>query len=249
MFNRITILVTLSLIFAISNAQIRSRIVGGDFAKDGEFPYQISLQLNQNHICGGSIIGPKHILTAAHCVVRSDGVLRPVNAMSIRAGTNVIGVDGQVRQAEAVYVHEKYRMNLNDVAVIKLSKPLEYNSKIQEIEMDRGDAPVGAIVTISGWGKTANDGRRSEVLKTATLKVLSIEQCDKKSGLGFKQTICLDHPAGIGACQGDSGGPATYNGKLIGVASFVAKTCASNKPDSYARVSLYYDWIKEKMSL
>ena len=72
---KISAIITISVVLGLSvDALPNGRVVGGHDAEPGQFPHQISLLKNNAHTCGGSIIGEKHILTAAHCVVIGGGI-------------------------------------------------------------------------------------------------------------------------------------------------------------------------------
>jgi secreted trypsin-like serine protease len=98
-------------------------IVGGQPASLGEFPYQVSLNVNGQHICGGSIIAPTKILTAAHCLY--DHVFPPFYNLKIRTG-NLIATRGQSCDVSNVRIHPNYKNSVesawvNDIAVITVS--------------------------------------------------------------------------------------------------------------------------------
>jgi len=99
-------------------------IVGGQPASLGEFPHQASLRLDNSHICGGSIIAPNKILTAAHCVYGS--VFPPYNNLKIATGTIQLN-GGQLHKVVKIVVHPQYSNRRedawkNDVAVITVNR-------------------------------------------------------------------------------------------------------------------------------
>ncbi|XP_055844782.1 serine protease SP24D-like [Episyrphus balteatus] len=241
-------LVCCALFVATAQAGITGRIVGGKYAEPGQFPYQISLRLLGEHICGGSIIAEKFILTAAHCVVDTENNLEPYPAeyFSIRAGTNDRLHGGVVVRVQAITVNDNYDGDVvSDVAVIELVKPLTFSEKIQPIELASEKVPSGSEVIISGWGLEETNAKTPPVkLQYNIVKAISSLKCLTKIGLFTEQILCLEHKANNGACSGDSGGPAAYNHQLVGVAGFVVPSCGTANPDGYARVSIHADWIR-----
>ncbi|XP_073833445.1 serine protease SP24D-like isoform X2 [Musca autumnalis] len=220
------------------------RILGGANAREGQFPHQVSLKWDGRHVCGGSIISPSYIVTAAHCL--SQGYVNvPVKYISIRAGSTIANEGGQVRQAEWSYVHPDYNLFGNDIGLVKLSEPLEFNENVKAIPLAKQDPPTGVPVIISGWGRTRNDGAVVKMLQYTTLTALSSSDCRQRMAGVPDSAFCLDHSIGHGACRGDSGGPAVYNGELVGVANSVVRSCGSANPDSYASVAYYADWLRE----
>lgn len=113
--------------FAETFADEPEAIVGGTPAMPGEFPHQISLQQYGSHICGGSIIGPNKILTAAHCVV---GIFAPpYSSCQVVTGTTKHNQGGQTYKVKSIRVHPNYKDSVyqsweNDIAVITVSPTL-----------------------------------------------------------------------------------------------------------------------------
>jgi len=224
-------------------------IVGGQPAALGEFPHQVSLRLNGNHICGGSIIGNTKILTAAHCV---DGTARPpYNNFTIATGTISIS-GGQIHNVARVVVHPQYSGSQkdaynNDVAVITLLAPIQYNQYQRPIFLADSEPAPWQLCTLSGWGQT----RFLEPLPKNLLKIIQVviptRQCQEffhdmpLSGPG--SNLCALHKQGIGACLGDSGSPLISNGVQIGISSWVILTCAQGVPDGYINVAYHRNWI------
>ncbi|KAH8318274.1 hypothetical protein KR074_006834, partial [Drosophila pseudoananassae] len=232
-----------------TDIDIEPRIVGGTRATSGQFPHQIALRNRGSFICGGSILSNNYVLTAAHCV-KSGNNVTPASQLDVQAGSLTLS-DGGVRvKVAAVTVNPSYKGKGHDVAVLRLEKNLDFSSQIKAIKLATSDPPNDATVEISGWGRISQGGPISNNLLYLRVKHISRETCQRRYMRDlYDTTMCLLHDSKKGACNGDSGGPATYEGQLVGVASFVIGGCARAAPDGYERVSKLNQWIKENAHL
>lgn len=165
--------------------------------------------------------------------------------LTVRVGSNDRFADGLVYKVTEIVIHEKYGNFLNDIALLRLEKPLIFSVSIQPIALMTEEVPVNSKLLVSGWGRLDNFGDVPRYLQWVTLTGISQEQCANEIGYNEESLLCLKHPEGEGACFGDSGGPAVLQGKLAGVLSFVSNNCGSKYPDSFGKVSYHYDWIRK----
>jgi len=148
-----------------------------------------------------------------------------------------------------VIVHEDYSSFWNDVALLKLEKPVIYSSQLRAIPLATVETPVDSEVVISGWGRLTTGGDVPRLMQWNSLSSISKSKCGITIGVFKDHMLCLAHDSGNGACNGDSGGPAIYNGELVGIAGFVVNGCGSDKPDGYAKVFYHRDWIIKHANL
>ncbi|XP_045460653.1 coagulation factor X-like [Harmonia axyridis] len=219
------------------------RIVGGFEANIEDYPYIVSVQIYGKHICGGTIIKPDYILTAAHCTF--TGV-----QMRVKAGTDNLRVGGVERKVKSIKRHPHYvdnRFN-NDIAVMKLETPLEYiPGKIQSIKLPKpSDTVPLAWGTTMGWGETYNKNEKRNKLRALHLEIYSNEICES---VGYRITevmFCAGHIKEMkDSCNGDSGGPFVINNVQYGIVSHGPSDCASGLPGVYTKVPALVDWIKK----
>ncbi|KXJ77263.1 hypothetical protein RP20_CCG007993 [Aedes albopictus] len=229
----------------------KSTIVGGQFAEDEKrFPYQAALFEHDEFKCGGSIIAEKWILTATHCITQPDGTNTPTDSLKVLVGSHHLKEGGKkVKIAKIIpYVDDDYPKIKYDIGLIKMEEALVLDTAIQTLELYRGELPVNATVTISGHGKTGSGEPISEVLKHNTMIVMSEGDCSNEVvNSGWKKIFCVNNAVDNGVCSGDSGSPAVYEGKQLGVANFVLGKCGSERPDGYAFVPFFVDWIEKTM--
>ncbi|CAF1318222.1 unnamed protein product, partial [Didymodactylos carnosus] len=100
-----------------------SRIIGGENSQIGSWGWIVSLQSDDEHFCGGSIISPSHILTAAHCI----NYFEALGTVTVHAGIHNKTAGGQIRTIAVVLIHPDYNhFSLeNDIAILHLSVPLD----------------------------------------------------------------------------------------------------------------------------
>jgi len=236
-----------------------ARIVGGSATDIEQHPHQVCLLDDEFHFCGGSLISPTWVVTAAHCI---DAFENSPSAVTVGAGANRYK-DTIKKTAKAIYVHPDYDGFAdgfpNDVGLIELSEPFETSDKIDIIEMlPEGDSNTfaGEDCTITGWGKTdyLNPGV-SETLQGLDIPVITNAACsttwvDVIGATINDGHICLfEQTGGESACSGDSGGPLTckVDGKnvLAGATSWGISTCSGDYPSVYTRISTFRKWIKD----
>lgn len=263
------------------------RIVGGQDADDGQFPFIVSLRLSGSHSCGGSIINESYILTAAHCISgyvtdetnicvavikfsttkilvcikfrttlnnivsnRFSFRIRP-SWLTVVVGTSSLSSGGQPHKVSKIISHQNFnpRFIENDVALLKLFRPLVFTKTVQQIALETENIKVNENVTLIGWGKLNSRGRIPNKLQRIQLQTESFEKCRRKLyPLRVVRTqICTRGFYNYGACQGDSGGPLIGpNGKQIGIVSW-GRPCAIGYPDVFTKVSSYVNWIRANM--
>lgn len=128
------------------------RIVGGFETTIEENPWQVSLQAYGSHNCGGSIIGKKWVLTAAHCASNSSA-----SYLSLRIGSSYRRSGGSIVNLSRVVQHKNYNPSRIDFdfSLLELSKPLTFNDQIQPIALPEADTVIqdGAVCLVSGWGE------------------------------------------------------------------------------------------------
>merc|ERR1711872_558178 len=237
----------------VSSVQ-QSRIIAGVDAKPGAWPWMASLWMYKRaHICGGSILNTRWILTASHCVV---GTGATTSSLQIKVGEHDHRVnDGneQVIDIEKIISHPNYnrRTLKNDIALIKLKSPLRLNSRVKTVCLPvRNSRPsVGSRQCyLSGWGSIQHPGSSHHTLQQAMLPVASYTKCFNRRDMvctGFGKSSLTN------ACRGDSGGPLVCrksNGawEQHGVASFVVEYCKYYT--AFTPVSSYIDWINNHMN-
>ncbi|CAF3835614.1 unnamed protein product [Adineta steineri] len=225
------------------------RIVGGVQAHPNSWPWQVRLQAG-NSLCGGSLIDTRHVLTAAHCLKI------PIVAQEYKVFVGLHDINQPIYGeqqivAERVFMHEQYNKNTqeNDIAIIRLSKPVTISDKINVICLPGSEANnVNETVWTSGWGTTSFQGETSPVLKQTALHTMP-NRCGQIYGNynNQKQMCAGAYGGGRDTCQGDSGGPLMYesNGQwfLNGVVSYGHECARDGYPGVYARVSYYVPWI------
>lgn len=243
------------------------RIVGGEVTTIAEFPYQASVQLNGQHICGAAIIGHHFVLTAAHCFEE------PYNPedYSVRVASSQHASGGHLLSLRQVITHGGYnpQSHDNDLALLILNVRLNFTEHLQPVPLTTEmDPPTPATrLRVSGWGFQGEEGAGddevgvSPQLRFVEVDLVESQQCRRayRQVLPITQRmICAARP-GHDSCQGDSGGPLVGfpaeeegsgggggvegQGKLYGIVSWGLGCANPNYPGVYTSVGAFRNWI------
>lgn len=240
-----TLVIALLCWSSLSWAQMVPFIVGGSPAAKNELPFQVSVQTSSgSHFCGGSLIAPDTVLTAAHCV-ENKALTRVV------AGITSLKEKGEKFTVKKVIIHPLRGKTENgndyDFAILKLDGA----SKLQPIALSEQVLDCGEATT-SGWGTTREGAANvSTILMKVDVPIVPQEVCADAYSELTDTMICAGLPeGGKDSCQGDSGGPLFVRGVggkpfLVGVVSWGEGCARPKKYGVYARVSSAYQWILE----
>lgn len=211
------------------------RIVNGEFAQPGEFPWQVALTSclyigysRKCFACGGTIINNKYVITAMHCLETPPGFGKgyggrhiPASGITVTVGehnkkslyglifTKKVGVSRVIRRVD----YNPSRM-YNDIAILELDERLKFNKDVKPacLPTNKENTYANSYGVVTGWGAIQFQGPSSGVLKKIGLKILSNSnmQCIRGAMNGWSapgnEKMCAYARNGD-SCQGDSGGP------------------------------------------
>ncbi len=246
------------------------RVIHGAAVKPGDIPYQVSIQYagtlipsdapdwQNRHSCGGALIAPQWVVTAAHCVQVDKRAFMTSQNLQVMAGGVRLDEPNPIFAIDRIIVNPGYRASpktQNDIALVHLKTPARTGAVA--LPGTGFSRPVSTYVVISGWGRAALD----QFLPVAALQVASIktrpnQECDT-AYKGAETLTDADICAGdstTATCSGDSGGPVvwtdnfTTNRYLVGIVSR-GKCGQSNLPSIYTDVSHFAAWIRKETGL
>uniref|UniRef100_A0A8C2THD4 Transmembrane serine protease 4 n=1 Tax=Coturnix japonica TaxID=93934 RepID=A0A8C2THD4_COTJA len=233
-----------SLLCSSCGESVRTpRVLGGRPAAIETWPWQVSLRYRGEHICGGSIIDPLWILTAAHCF-----------SWRVKAGSDVLSGPATLA-IEKVFLPEgtSTSPSNDDIALVKLQVPLHMSGEtcIKPICLPYFDENLepGTPLWVIGWGYTQENGKLSETLQQAEVRLIDMQSCNLEAyhGKVTQKMLCAGLPeGGVDTCQGDSGGPLLYSNRhwqVVGIVSWGFGCGTPSTPGVYTSVRAYLNWI------
>ena len=243
--------------------RVLPRIVGGQAVSHEQYPWQIAMTYGGEQFCGGSLIGDRWVLTAAHCVTdfRAEEI-------RVRGGSTLATSGGAEVEVSAVFPHENYdgERYKNDIALLRLAEPLR-GGGVSAIAFPTNDSALtrpGTCSVVSGWGlvdarpaqrsRLNSRPRSSESLRAVDVPIVTTQECQQAYGEDVDGTqICAGYfEGGKDSCNGDSGGPLVVKGRLgdsaelVGVVSY-GNGCAADGGfyGVYTRVASFSGWIRQ----
>ncbi len=244
-------------------ARLAGQIVGGEAAAVGAWPWIVALQAftepDYYTFCGGSLVAPSWVLTAAHCVVNStsDQIVATVGVHRLGSG------QGERRTVDRIVVHPRYGSDFahdfaHDLALLHLEEPVEAELAALLTPDTLALAAPDTLATVIGWGALSEDseeGFLSYDLQQVELPVVSEEECTNSMGRMINENLlCAGYSeGGKDACHGDSGSPLVVpdgegGWQVAGIVSFGIGCARPTFFGVYTRVSQYHDWILTQIS-
>uniref|UniRef100_T1J7V4 limulus clotting factor C n=1 Tax=Strigamia maritima TaxID=126957 RepID=T1J7V4_STRMM len=255
----------------LSETGVGFRIINGQAAGLHAWPWMAAIYDLQFGVvsfrCGGILVNDKYILTAAHCVSDTLGLI-PANKFNIRLGELNLNSDSDgARPITFGYNMAIRQPILHDIALMELSQSITRSKAISPIclptKKHESESFEKTKPTVIGWGKTENRFKikvlfrtYSDVLRQVPLPVTELEKCKAvyyNVPIGATH-LCAGYPqGGKDSCQGDSGGPlmssdlrdGAHRWMVIGIVSMGLKCAEPGYPGVYTRVTSYIDWINE----
>uniref|UniRef100_A0A224XQK8 Putative trypsin-like serine protease n=1 Tax=Panstrongylus lignarius TaxID=156445 RepID=A0A224XQK8_9HEMI len=229
------------------------KIVGGKETQINEYPFMVILvdRRSNARICGGTIITPLHVLTAAHCQWSPMSAIVGEHDFDQSSETNAtVKID-----VKYFVKHSQFSLNSlqYDIAIAILKQEISFNRDVGPVCMPSKKPDLGnQYIKALGWGVIDPDTKiSSNVLREVNLKVINTETCSKSYNemrLNSRSQFCT-YAKKKDTCQGDSGGPLLWlDPELnryteIGIVSY-GKKCATNAPGVNTDVYYFIDWIQ-----
>ncbi|XP_055539438.1 trypsin II-P29-like isoform X2 [Wyeomyia smithii] len=163
------------------------RVVGGNYSQIGTYPWMAALFHRETFVCGGSLINDRYILTAAHCVARTN----PRDLLVFLKRPNILHGNPEMLRRQIIAIKlNRYQglRNNNDVALLSLQEPVQFGTDLMPICLPSGsDSYQGKEAMVIGWGVTAN-GTLSDVLQELMVPILSNQECKRSGYFRFQIT-------------------------------------------------------------
>ncbi|XP_059477275.1 trypsin delta-like [Neocloeon triangulifer] len=232
----------------------------------GQFKHHVSVVYDASKFCGGSIISPNKILTAAHCV-QSNSIFQLGTILVCAARLTVTSLFTAEAGAfcsltTSKIIHPKYnKTNLDfDIAIVTLTAgDLTFSSTIGAIRLpsftDVNNAYVGASAVVAGWGWFSATGYVSTQLQYANFSIATNSNCsvyysNSNNVTVNNSTTCIIPSGGAVMCTADAGGAVLIKeadglSTIFAVATQTSASCNVTTPQVSYRVGAYaaLDWI------
>ncbi|XP_049859619.1 trypsin-4-like [Schistocerca gregaria] len=216
-------------------------------------PWVAALHHRRQHLCAGSIVGARFVLTSAQCAQRSSP-----GSLAVRVGSSLRGSGGQVCHAADITSHESYRPWSwdYDISVVRLDADIAFDNNKKAVSLATQEPAAGSTARVAGWGLQARGGVTSLKLRAATLHIFDREPCNAKYNVALSEVLLCAGAEGVDACVGDGGGPLvdTETKQQVGVVLW-EHDCAQPRHYEqdfrmpYTSVAGLRSWIKNKTGI
>ncbi|XP_020859707.1 kallikrein-8 [Phascolarctos cinereus] len=222
-----------------------SRVLGAQPCEPHSQPWQAGLFQGVRFLCGGVLVAPQWVLTAAHCQKPKFTVHLGQHSLQ-----NPDGSEQKIEVARSIPhpCHNESNRNSHDLMLLRLRKPASVNDQVKPIGLPSRCPQPNQKCTVSGWGTTTSPRENfPDTLHCGDLYIWSQDLCEQAyPGKISDGMVCAGDSNGVDTCQGDSGGPLVCQGVLQGITSWGADPCGrADKPGVYTSVCRYTEWIKK----